>query len=240
VTKIKCVIAAGGLGTRLQGFRQNDKTKILLEVNGMPMINRQIYQLKNWGIEEFIIITNPDFDELIKEVTSKEFPNFNISYSIQETPKGISHAFLKAESFVNKNDILLLVLGDNFFGEDPLKSIDFASFVKNKGSIIFTKEVDNPSEFGVAEVDRNGKVIHIEEKPNKPNSNLAVVGVYIFDYLAIDNIKLLNPSERGEYEITDLINIYINQDNCSNIKLLDWWIDAGTPDRILELEKKLS
>ena len=240
MTKIKCVIAAGGLGTRLQGFRQNDKTKILLEVNGMPMINRQIYQLKNWGIEEFIIITNPDFDELIKEVTSKEFPNFNISYSIQETPKGISHAFLKAESFVNKNDILLLVLGDNFFGEDPLKSIDFASFVKNKGSIIFTKEVDNPSEFGVAEVDRNGKVIHIEEKPNKPNSNLAVVGVYIFDYLAIDNIKLLNPSERGEYEITDLINIYINQDNCSNIKLLDWWIDAGTPDRILELEKKLS
>ena len=240
MTKIKCVIAAGGLGTRLQGFRQNDKTKILLEVNGMPMINRQIYQLKNWGIEEFIIITNPDFDELIKEVTSKEFPNFNISYSIQETPKGISHAFLKAESFVNKNDILLLVLGDNFFGEDPLKSIDFASFVKNKGSIIFTKEVDNPGEFGVAEVDRNGKVIHIEEKPNNPTSNLAVVGVYIFDYLAIDNIKLLNPSERGEYEITDLINIYINQDNCSNIKLLDWWIDAGTPDRILELEKKLS
>ena len=240
MTKIKCVIAAGGLGTRLQGFRQNDKTKILLEVNGMPMINRQIYQLKNWGIEEFIIITNPDFDELIKEVTSKEFPNFNISYSIQETPKGISHAFLKAESFVNKNDILLLVLGDNFIGEDALKSIDFASFVKNKGSIIFTKEVDNPSEFGVAEVDRNGKVINIEEKPNNPNSNLAVVGVYIFDYLAIDNIKLLKPSERGEYEITDLINIYINQDNCSNIKLLDWWIDAGTPDRILELEKKLS
>ena len=240
MTKIKCVIAAGGLGTRLQGFRQNDKTKILLEVNGIPMINHQIYQLKNWGLEEFIIITSPDFDKLIKEVTSKEFPNLNISYSIQETPKGISHAFLKAESFVNKNDILLLVLGDNFFGEDPLKSIDFASFVKNKGSIIFTKEVDNPGEFGVAEVDRNGKVIHIEEKPNKPNSNLAVVGVYIFDYLAIDNIKLLNPSERGEYEITDLINIYINQDNCSNIKLLDWWIDAGTPDRILELEKKLS
>ena len=240
MTKIKCVIAAGGLGTRLQGFRQNDRTKILLEVNGIPMINRQIYQIKKWGIEEFIIITSPDFDELIKEVTSKEFPNLKINYSIQETPRGISHAFSKAESFVNKNDILLLVLGDNFFGENPIKSIDFASLVKNKGSIIFTKEVDNPREFGVAEVDSNGKVIHIEEKPNNPNSNLAVVGVYIFDYLAIDNIKLLKPSERGEYEITDLINIYINQDNCSNIKLSDWWIDAGTPDRILELENKLS
>ena len=240
MTKIKCVIAAGGLGTRLQGFRQNDKTKILLEVNGIPMINRQIYQIKKWGIEEFIIITSPDFDELIKDVTSKEFPNLKISYSIQETPRGISHAFSKAESFVNKNDILLLVLGDNFFGENPIKNINFEDFEKNKGSIIFTKEVENPSEFGVAEVDRNGKVIHIEEKPKSPNSNLAVVGVYVFDYLAMDNIKLLNPSERGEFEITDLINVYITKDSCSNIKLSDWWIDAGTPDRILELENKLS
>ena len=240
MTKIKCVIAAGGLGTRLQGFRQNDKTKILLEVNGIPMINRQIYQINNWGIEEFIIITSPDFDELIREVTNKEFPNLNINYSIQETPMGISHAFSKAKSFVNKNDILLLVLGDNFFGENPLKTIDFSNFEKNKGSIIFTKEVENPNEFGVAEVDTNEKVIHIEEKPKRPNSNLAVVGLYIFDYLAIDKIKLLKPSERGEYEITDLINIYITQNSCSNIKLSDWWIDAGTPDRILELENKLS
>ena len=240
MTKIKCVIAAGGLGTRLQGFRQNDKTKILIEVNGMPMINRQIYQITEWGIKEFIIITSPDFDELIREVTSKEFPNLNIDYSVQETPQGISHAFSKAERFVNKNDILLLVLGDNFFGENPIRNIDFAKFEKNNGSIIFTKEVDSPREFGVAEVDSNGKVIHIEEKPKNPNSNLAVVGVYIFDYLAMDNIKHLKPSKRGEYEITDLINIYITQNSCSNIKLSDWWIDAGTPDRILELENKLS
>ena len=240
MTKIKCVIAAGGLGTRLQGFRQNDKTKVLLEVNGITMINRQIYQIIEWGIEEFIIITSPDFDELIRQVTSKEFPNLNINYSIQETPQGISHAFEKAKSFVNKNDILLLVLGDNFFGENPIKSIDFAELEKNKGCIIFTKEVENPSEFGVAEVDSNGKVMNIEEKPKNPNSNLAVVGVYIFDYLAMDNIKLLQPSERGEYEITDLINIYISQDSCSNIKLSDWWIDAGTPERIFELENKLS
>lgn len=240
MTKIKCVIAAGGLGTRLQGFRQNDKTKILIEVNGMPMINRQIYQITEWGIEEFIIITSPDFDELIREVTSKEFPNLNIDYSVQETPQGISHAFSKAERFVNKNDILLLVLGDNFFGENPIRNIDFADFEINNGSIIFTKEVNSPSEFGVAEVDSNGKVIHIEEKPKNPISNLAVVGVYIFDYLAMDNLKHLKPSKRGEYEITDLINIYITQNSCSNIKLSDWWIDAGTPDRILELENKLS
>ena len=81
MSKIKCVIAAGGLGTRLQGFRHNEKTKILLEVNGVPMINRQIYQINQWGIEDFIIITSPDFDELIRKVTSSEFPNLNINYS---------------------------------------------------------------------------------------------------------------------------------------------------------------
>ena len=239
MTKIKCVIAAGGLGTRLQGFRQNDKTKILLEVNGMPMINRQINQINNWGIEEFIIITSPDFDELTREVTRNTFPNLNINYSIQETPEGISHAFSKAEKFVDENDILLLVLGDNFFGENPLLDIDFSKLEKNKGSIIFTKEVDNPNEFGVAEVDKNGKVLDIQEKPNNPISNLAVVGIYIFDHMAMDNINLLKPSKRGEYEITDLINIYINQDKCSNIELSSWWIDAGTPERILDLETRL-
>ena len=84
MTKIKCVIAAGGLGTRLQGFRNNEITKILLEVNGIPMINRQINQINQWGIEDFIIVTSPDFDEFIKQATSNEFPNLNIDYSVQE------------------------------------------------------------------------------------------------------------------------------------------------------------
>ena len=110
---------------------------------------------------------------------------------------------------------------------------------KNNGCIIFTKNVDNPSEFGVAEVDNKGNVLLIEEKPKTPKSNLAVVGIYIFDHLAMDNIKQLEPSDRGEYEITDLINIYINQSSCLNVELSDWWIDAGTPDRIIELESKL-
>ena len=236
---IKCVIAAGGLGTRLQNFRNNNSTKILLEVLDVPMINRQIEQLNSWGFENFVIITNPEYSALIKEVVTEAFSNFDIQFAIQDEPKGISHALQQAENFV-KNEKLFFVLGDNFFGENPLKDIDFTTFEKNKGSIIFTKEVENPREFGVAEVDAFGKVIHIEEKPEMPKSNLAVVGAYIFDYLAMDYVKLLIPSERGEYEITDLININISQNNCSNVKLTDWWIDAGTPDRILELENQLS
>ena len=94
--EITCIIAAGGLGKRLQGFRNNDKTKVLLEVNGTPMINQQISQILSWGVKKFVIITNPLFDELIKEVTKRSFPDLDIKYAIQEEPLGISHALSKA------------------------------------------------------------------------------------------------------------------------------------------------
>tara|TARA_B100000073_G_C23691059_1_gene556495 strand:+ start:541 stop:1260 length:720 start_codon:yes stop_codon:yes gene_type:complete len=238
--RIKCVIAAGGLGTRLQGFRNNDKTKVLLKVNKTPMINQQIDQLKKWGIEEFIIITNPNFDSLIREVTSQAFPDLNIQYSIQDNPKGISHAFSKAEQYIDNEDVVLFVLGDNFFGENLIKEVDFTDFSNEGGCIIFTKKVKNPNEFGVASVDELGNVIYIEEKPAEPKSNLAVVGLYIFDSIVMDNIKKLSPSPRGEYEITDLINLYINEKKCTNVEFEGWWVDAGTPDRIIELEDLLS
>ena len=237
---IKCVIAAGGLGTRLQGFRDNDKTKVLLEVNKVPMINQQINQLNQWGVEEFVIITNPNFDSLIKEVTSKAFPKLTINYSIQDNPKGISHALSKAEQYIDAGDVVIFVLGDNFFEGNLIKNIDLNNFRNEGGCIIFTTRVTNPNEFGVASVDELGNVIHIEEKPEKPKSNLAVVGLYVFDSFAMDNIRKLSPSSRGEYEITDLINIYIDEKKCTNVEFEGWWVDAGTPDRIIELETLLA
>ena len=108
------------------------------------------------------------------------------------------------------------------------------------GYIIFTTKVTNPIEFGFASVDDLGNVTHIEDKPKQPKSKLAVVGLYIFDSLALDNIKKLSPSSRGEYEITDLINIYINEKKCTNVEFGGWWVDAGTPDRIIELENLLT
>ena len=109
----------------------------------------------------------------------------------------------------------------------------------NKNSIIFTKEVPNPEEFGVAVTYLNNKVIQIEEKPKNPKSNNAVVGLYIFDATCMEKIDELKPSNRGEYEITDLINLYIDEDRCTSVSLNSWWIDAGTPERILDLEEKL-
>ena len=238
VRKLKSVIAAGGLGTRLQNFRENDSTKILLDVLGVPMINHQINQLKNWGCEDFVIIINPDFGDLIKKVTIEAFPNLNIQFVIQNKPKGISHALKQAESCIYEDEIILFILGDNFFENNPLEDFDLNSF--KKGAYIFTKSVKNPEEFGVAELDKSGNVLSIEEKPQAPKSNQAVVGVYIFDETVFQKINTLTPSKRGEYEITDLCNLYVNQKNCKNFLIDGWWIDAGTPERIIELEEKLS
>ena len=240
MNNIKTVIAAGGLGTRLQGFRGNDSTKILLEVDGKPMIIRQIEQLINWGLDNFIIITNPSFDELIKDVISSYYPEKNISFTIQHEQKGISHALMCAEKYVLPGDTVFFILGDNFFENNPAENIKMEDLAKNKGAHIFSYKVENPQEFGVAELDSENNVISIEEKPIKPKSKQAVVGVYIYDDSVMDKIKTLKPSERGEYEVTDLNNLYIQDGKCKNVTIDGWWIDAGTADRIIELEGKLT
>lgn len=240
MNNIKTVIAAGGLGTRLQGFRGNDSTKILLEVDGKPMIIRQIEQLINWGLDNFIIITNPSFDELIKDVISSYYPEKNISFTIQHEQKGISHALMCAEKYVLPGDTVFFILGDNFFENNPAENIKMEDLAKNKGAHIFSYKVENPQEFGVAELDSENNVISIEEKPIKPKSKQAVVGVYIYDDSVMDKIKTLKPSERGEYEVTDLNNLYIKDGKCKNVTIDGWWIDAGTPDRITDLEEKLT
>ena len=240
MSNIKTVIAAGGLGTRLQGFRGNDSTKILLEVDGSPMIIRQIEQLTSWGLDEFIIITNPSFDKLIKDVVNSYFPDKKISFSIQLEQKGISHALLCAKEYIHHDDIVFFILGDNFFEYSPTKNLNLHEIGVNKGAHIFSHKVDNPEEFGVAEFDSNNNVISIEEKPGTPKSNQAVVGVYIYDDTVMDKIMTLKPSARGEYEVTDLNNLYIQEQKCKNVTLDGWWIDAGTPERIIELENKLT
>ena len=225
VRNLKSVIAAGGLGTRLQNFRGNQSTKILLDVNGIPMINRQIIQLLDWGCEEFVIITNPEFEDLIKKVTTEAFPSLNLKFATQDEPKGISHALKQAEVHVDRDEKILFILGDNFFEKNPIIDFDFSQY--KKGSYIFTKSVNNPQEFGVAQMNSNGNVVSIDEKPIAPKSDLAVVGIYIFDETVFEKISTLSPSSRGEYEITDLCNIYVHENTCRNFVIDGWWIDAG-------------
>ena len=157
-----------------------------------------------------------------------------VSFVVQDQPKGIAHALSFAESKVDDDSLVTFILGDNFFGENPLEGIDFKNF---KGSQIFAINVNNPDEFGVMELDGDNNLINIHEKPKEFISSLAVVGVYIYEKTCFEFIKQLNPSARGELEITDLNKLYLTN-NLLNYSIINsWWIDAGTEERIKKLKK---
>lgn len=230
--EICAVIAAGGVGTRLKNYKNNFSTKVLIEIGSKSMISSQVSQLSSWGIKNFVIITNPDFDLMIKEDVVKNHSEKNIKFIIQEKPLGIAHALLQAEKLVESYPKILFVLGDNFFGENPMLKLEN----RNIESMIFLKKVLNPNEFGVAKI-LNNNLIDIEEKPDTPSSDLAVVGLYLYSLNCFELIKKLKFSQRGELEISDLNNELIKT-NSIQFEILDsWWIDAGTEERIEELKK---
>ena len=231
MTKIYTVVAAGGLGKRLKNYRKNDTTKMLLNIDGETMITHQLKQLISWGLENFIIVTNPNFDELIKFEVNKYFPNKNIEFVIQEEQLGVAHALLQAHEKVETNSKVLYILGDNFFEHNPIKQTDFNS---NKPSIFLFK-VNNPHEFGVVELKKN-KIVSFEEKPKFPKSNFIAVGLYLLDDDCFDYIKTIKKSFRGEYEITSLLETYLKYENLDYKMINGWWVDAGTPESIERYE----
>lgn len=229
------VIAAGGLGTRLKDFEENKNTKVLIDINGQSMISMQIDQLYNWGVKNFIVITNPEFHDLIVKDLNKNYPDLKIDFISQISPKGIADALSYASGFTSNKSKIIFVLGDNFFGNNPLRDINLD---KISGAHIFLKEVINPEEFGVAEIS-NDKVVMLHEKPKEFISSLAVVGLYIYDKSCFKMIKTLRPSNRGELEITDLNKLYMNKGQLTHSTLDRWWVDAGTKERIIELRRLL-
>jgi len=233
--KITTVIAAGGLGTRLVGYKGNDSTKMLLKVNNLSIISHQLNQLISWGLDDFVIVTNPLFDNLIKEDVLSNFSKVKLQFVLQQNQLGVAHALQQSEQAVPKNNMILYILGDNFF-EYPQIDKNFLKKVKSNISYLFTKEVQNPKDFGVVEILDN-KVISIIEKPNEPKSNLIAVGLYLFPSNCFNKIRQIQPSDRGEYEITSLLEDYMMSDNLEHKKVNGWWIDAGTPEAIKRIEK---
>ena len=233
--KISAVIAAAGLGTRLKDYKDNSHTKVLIKIKQSSMISEQISQLSGWGIERFVIIANPEFYSLIKDDIDVNHADKDINYAIQEKPLGIAHALLQSKDLIENNSKILFILGDNFFGENPIIDLDIN---KINNSVLFLKEVKNPQEFGVAQVEGE-KIINIVEKPTDPTSNLAVVGIYLYDYNCFELISKLEFSKRGELEITDLNNLLIQKSSVDYKILKSWWIDAGTEERIESLKKLL-
>lgn len=236
---MKGVILAGGNGTRLLPCTKI-VNKHLLNLYNRPMIYYPLQTLIQAKIEEILIVTggnNPgDFLKLLGN--GKDFGLKGLHYTYQEGSGGIADALGLAEDFADGGKIAV-ILGDNII-EDKIK--DFVDKYQQQeftvngkkvgGAKIFLKPVDDPERFGVAEV-KDGKVVSIEEKPKQPKSNYAVTGIYMYDAQVFDMIRQLNPSERGELEITDVNNFYIKQGTMSYEILKGYWTDAGTFDSLL-------
>ncbi len=223
---MKGVVLAGGLGTRLYPLTKVTN-KHLLPVYNKPMIYYPIETLVEGGITDILLVTGGnsagDFLKLIGN--GKEFGLKHINYTYQEGEGGIAEALGLAEHFAD-GDLITVVLGDNIIEGSIRKAID--DFKKQReGAKIFLKPVDDPERFGVAVL--NGeKVMRIDEKPKKPESRYAVIGIYMYDAAVFNIIKTLKPSGRGELEITDVNNAYIQRGNMTYEILDGWWTDAGT------------
>lgn len=222
---MKGIILAGGNGTRLLPCTRVTN-KHLLPVYDKPMIYYPIETLVSGGINEILIITGGnspgDFLKLLKN--GKELGLKEINYAYQEGAGGIADALSLAEDFADGGKITV-ILGDNIIDDNIKKYVD--DFKRQeKGAKLFLKEIGDPKRFGVAEI-KNGKVIGIEEKPSKPKSNFAVTGIYMYDKQVFDVIKTLKPSGRGELEVTDVNNFYVNQGTATYEILRGYWSDAG-------------
>lgn len=223
---MKGIILAGGLATRLRPLTLVTN-KHLLPVYNKPMIYYPLEAMSRAGIEDVLIVTGPNhagaFLNLLK--SGSDF-GLRLAYEIQQEAGGISQGIALGETFAEK-DRILVILGDNIFNLD-LKSDTERFLQQEKGAVIYGVEADTKSgQYGVIEMDENGRVLSIEEKPENPKSNIAQTGIYMYDERVFEFIKRLNPSERGELEVSSLNSIYLEEGTLTCSKL-NWWIDAGT------------
>ena len=235
---MKGIILAGGSGTRLYPLT-TVTSKQLLPIYDKPMIYYPLSVLMNAGIRDILIISTPQdtprFEELLKD--GSQF-GIHLSYAVQPNPDGLAQAFIIGDEFIG-DDTVAMILGDNIFSGHGLKK-RLKAAVSNaedgNGATVFGYYVDDPERFGIVEFDKDGKAISIEEKPEQPKSNYCVTGLYFYDNRVVEYARGLEPSSRGELEITDLNRIYL-QEGALNVELLGQgftWLDTGTHESLVD------
>ncbi len=226
---MKGIILAGGEGTRLK-LLTKVTSKQLLPIYDKPMIMYPLQTLLGAGIRDILIIVAPDHpgDFLNLLGSGKEF-GAKFSYEVQDRPEGLAQAFVIGAEFID-DDNVTMILGDNIFEDD------FSRTIKNfkSGAHIFAKKISDPERFGVVKFDENMKAVKIEEKPKAFLSDYAITGLYVYDSRVVDVARGLQPSARGELEITDLHNWYLQKKELKVDIVRGEWIDAGTFDSLLK------
>jgi glucose-1-phosphate thymidylyltransferase len=234
---LKGVILVGGLGTRLHPLTKVT-SKHLLPVGNEPMIFHSVKQLTAAGITDILIVTNAQYvGDFVNALGSGKDFWCEFTYRVQEEAKGVAHALSLAEGFA-AGDRIVVLLGDNIFEHSIQHAIsDFQG--QQKGARVLLKQVDDPKRYGVAVLNRKHQIVEIEEKPIHPKSDYAVVGVYFYDASVFDIIRTIEPSARGEYEITSVNNVYIDRGQLEYSLVEGEWVDAGTFDSLAEAHKIL-
>lgn len=234
---MKGVILSGGKGTRLAPITTS-YPKQLIPVCGKPCLLHCISYLKNAGINEICIVISKETGHLIQDELKNHSLGVDISFIVQDEPRGLAHAVGITKDFTGDDDFVVL-LGDNLFDQSLIPLIE--SFKKTKAdSAILLKEVDRPYDFGVVKIDETGKAEKLVEKPKEFVSKFAIVGVYIFTKKIFDAINSIEPSDRGELEITDAIAHQVAEDMNVHTEILkSYWFDSGTREGLLDANKRM-